>query len=69
MPGAVADAAVIYLKEGAFGETRAIPPLPPLVIIFDIVDTQDDSDDIELRDASGKAVAKGKYDATLVQPI
>lgn len=68
MPDAVADAAVIYLKEGAFEATHSIPLLPPLIVIFDGVDTQGDLDDVELRDATGVTVAEGRYDATLMEP-
>ena len=62
MPDDVEDAAVIYLKEGAFEETRAIPATGTLQVVFDGVATQDEIDEVELRDGDGKTVAHGRFD-------
>ncbi len=69
MPDGVDDASVIYLKEGAFEETRSIPAAPPLVVLFNGVATQDEIDEVELRDDAGKTVAHGRFDGSLIEPV
>ena len=69
MPYGVDNAAVVYMKEGAFEETRAIPATGTLKVVFDGVATQDEIDDVELRDADGKTIADGRFDASLIEPM
>ena len=62
-------ASVVYLKEGAFEETLAIPAVAPFKVTFSGVTVQEDVDDVELRDENGKTVAHGKFDASLIEPV
>lgn len=65
----VTDAALVYLKEGAFEETAAIPTGTALKVVFAGVSVQGEVDDVELRDAAGKTVAFGKLDTSLIEPV
>ena len=62
-------AAVIFLKEGIFEETRPTPATPPYKVTFTGAEPQDELDEVELRDADGKTIAHGRRDASLIEPL
>ena len=69
VPPVGVSAAVLYLKEGAYEETRAIPVGLAMKVTFSGVAVQEDVDEVELRDAIGKTVAHGRFDGTLIEPV
>lgn len=68
-PPEIEGASVVYLKEGAFEETVAMPSAAPFRVIFTGVSVQEEVDEVELRDAEGKTVAYGRFDASLLEVI
>ena len=63
------EASLVFLKEGAFEETVAFPFNPPFKVTFSGVSLVEGVDEVELRDSSGKTLAHGKFDGSLIEPI
>ncbi len=65
----ISTASAVYLKEGAFEETVAMPGAAPFKVVFSGVAVQEEVDEVELRDGTGKTVAFGRYKSDLVEPV
>ena len=63
------EASVVYLKEGAFEESVAMPSSAPFKVTFSGVAVVEGVDELELRDSDGKTLAHGKFDGTLIEPL
>ncbi len=68
MPSGI-SASVVYLKEGAFEESVAMPTTAPFKVTFSDVSVEEDVDELELRDAEGKTVAFGRLKRDLIEPL